>query len=310
MSTMTTLGKVDERVAMLSGGCWDQLIPVPDIRFSSIDQINIAGEPHIVRPVAQRQIATRLGIPHNYLSKCPVELQADNLNHWIGTERNDQLFFRMDGAEVRAIFTPRYQPVDNITVMERLDAMGYGPDTRVQVALDGEFFSLSLPDASKTFKINGDKMTPGISITNSEVGLSSLSIAAFVLRLVCTNGMVSKTEVTASYRHISTKILEEFPDVMGRVGSEVSMQQAKFRLSLESLVQNPESTIAAFNRQFQIREAEEAAVNWAYPQEIGVPATMFNVVNTYTKASQAPHITAESSHRLQRVGGAILGMVK
>jgi len=43
------------------------------------------------------------------------------------------------------------------------------------------------------------------------VGLASLSVAAFFLRVVCTNGMISKTEVSASYRHISLKTLGEFP---------------------------------------------------------------------------------------------------
>jgi hypothetical protein len=38
-------------------------------------------------------------------------------------------------------------------------------------------------------------MTPGVSVSNSEVGLACLSIAAFFLRLICTNGMVSATEV-------------------------------------------------------------------------------------------------------------------
>ena len=67
--------------------------------------------------------------------------------------------------------------------------------------------SLSIPDGRQTFNVYGEKMTPGISVSNSEVGLASLSIAAFMLRLVCTNGMISKTEVSASYRHVSAKIL-------------------------------------------------------------------------------------------------------
>jgi hypothetical protein len=87
----------------------------------------------------------------------------------------------------------------------------YEPDTRVQCSLDNEFMSLSIPDSKETFQFNGERMTPGISVSNSEVGLTSLSIAAFMLRLVCTNGMISKTEVSASYRHVSTKILSELP---------------------------------------------------------------------------------------------------
>ena len=36
-------------------------------------------------------------------------------------------------------------------------------------------------------RINGDKMIPVISVNNSEIeGLASLSMSAFILRLVCT----------------------------------------------------------------------------------------------------------------------------
>ena len=70
-------------------------------------------------------------------------------------------------SEVRAIFTPRYRPMDNFEVLERLDRLGYAPETRVQCCLDTEFLSLSIPDGSKTFAIDGDRITPGISISNS-----------------------------------------------------------------------------------------------------------------------------------------------
>jgi len=304
---LTTLGKVFDRVDAMSANCFDQSIVVPDISFDNLDIVRIAGEPHPLRPVAQRSISNRLGIPYPYLTRCPADVQAMNLNHWIKHEKNDQLLFRFDGKEVRAMFTTKYIPVDNFEVMERLDSLGYKPETPVQCHLDTEFMSLSIPDGQKAFDINGDKFKPGISISNSEVGLASLSIAAFVLRLVCTNGLVAKSDVSASYRHVSTKILLELPEIFGKVGSELSMQRGKFKLSLESPVDDPSKTIESFNRQFQLKEPERDAVEWAWPQEAG--ATMFNVVNTYTRAAAMEGLPAESSYRLQKVGGDILAMV-
>jgi hypothetical protein len=55
----------------------------------------------------QQSIAYRLGIPIYYLRKCPPGVQQLNLNHWIRLEKNGKLFFRFDGDEVKAIFTPR-----------------------------------------------------------------------------------------------------------------------------------------------------------------------------------------------------------
>ena len=171
--------------------------------------------------------------------------------------------------------------------------------------MDDEFMMVNIPDDRETFSIDGNRMTPGISISNSEVGLAALSISAFVLRLVCTNGMISKTEVTASYRHISTKILSEFPQVMSNVGQELGRQKNQFRLSLESKVDNPESTINSFNRQFQLGKEETEAVGWALPLEYG--ETMFNVVNVYTKAAQYQGLPAESSISCRRLEGRYWG---
>lgn len=308
MKNITTLEKVFDRIDRQSAKCYDELIDVKDIEFDKLDTIKIRGGVHPLRSIAQRSIAWRLGIPFNYLQKCPEDLQADQMMHWLQFEKNDQLFVRFDDQDVRAIFTPKYKPVDNFEVLTRLDEMGYSPDTECQCFLDGEFMLLSVMDGKQSFKVNGDKMTPGISVSDSEVGLASLSISAFFLRLVCTNGMVAKTEIAASFRHVSTKILNELPEIFSTVGEELSMQRGKFKLSLESHVDNPSGTIESFNRQFQLKEPEKEAVDWAWPQEAG--DTMFNVVNTYTRAAAMEGLPAESSYRLQKVGGNILAMVQ
>ena len=158
-------------------------------------------------------------------------------------------------------------------------------------------------------RINGDKMIPMISVNNSEIErLASLSVSAFILRLVCTNGMVSKTEISASYRHVSTKILDEFPATIDKVSYELGTQKHKIGLSMESPVDNHLQTIENFNRQFNLNQPQkEAVVEWAWPQE--AKDTMFAVVNTYTRASQFKGLSAENSYQLQRVGGNILGML-
>jgi len=305
---MTTLGRVSDRVNDLSMNCHDNLVKVEDISFDSLEKVKIANEPHFLRPLAQQSAACRLGIPINYLRKCPPEMQAYNMNYWMKKEKNEELFFRFDGEEVRAIFTPRYRPVDNFEVLEKLDSLEYGPETQVQCHLDAEFMLVSILDGNHAFSVNGERMTPGVSISNSEVGIASLSIAAFVLRLICTNGMISKTEVSASYRHVSLKILNEFPKILDNASLELGKQRDQFRLSIESKVDNPLATIESFNRQFQIPEKEREAVEWGWNQEPG--KSMFHVVNAYTRAAQFEGLPAEASFRLMKVGGMVLGMVK
>jgi hypothetical protein len=207
------------------------------------------------------------------------------------------------------VFTPRYVPMDNRAVLRKLDELGFGPETEVQCKLDNEFMMLNLPDAGGEFVLrDNDRMKPGISIGNSEVGIASLSIAAFILRLVCTNGMIAKTDMSSAYRHISSTVLDRFPEVMGYLSNQLARQKEQLRFSLQSPVDSPESTFTAFNRQFQLDQRERDAVEWGWIFEAG--DTMFHIINAYTKAAQYDELPAESVHRLQRVGGAILGMVR
>jgi len=152
---MTTLEKVCERAETIAIFYEDHPVKVKNIRFQSIEMLEILGEPHYLRPVAQQSIANRLGIPIQYLRKCPQEIQKLNLNYWIEKERNEELFLRFDRTEIRAIFTHRYIPTDNREVLERLRKLDYPLDTRVQCSLDGEFMMLNIPDGRETFAVNG-----------------------------------------------------------------------------------------------------------------------------------------------------------
>ncbi len=309
MKPMIPLQKVWDKVDAMSKNCVDALIPVPEISFLNMENVIISGKSHPLRNIAQRSICYRLGVPQQYLRKCPEDVQAYNLNHWIAKEKNNEMFFRFDGEDVRAVFTPKYSPVDNFEVLNQLDQLGYTPETEVQCQIDGEMMMLNIPDPSGEFVVMGnDRMRPGLSISNSEVGLAALCISAFILRLVCTNGMITKESHDNSYRHISSKILERFPEVLSGIASQLVQQQNRLRISAESKVAHPFATMDSFNRQFLLNDVEKLAVVWAWPFEQG--DTMFNVMNTYTKAAQYDELTTESAYRLQKVGGSILALVQ
>ena len=95
---------------------------------------------------------------------------------------------------------------------------------------------------------------------------------------------------------------------MRQIVYEADKGREQFRLSLESPVEDPISTISAFNRQFQVGKAPAEAVEWGYFLEPG--NTMFHVVNAYTRGAQEQTLSAEDSFLLERAGGLILAMVK
>ena len=243
-----------------------------------------------------------------YIKRCPGLSARLKLDYWLQQEKNEELFVRFDGNEVRAIFTPRYQPIDNFEIIEKLHTQGYADKTKVQCYLDKEMMVLNIPESDKTFNINADKMTPGISIHNSEVGLASVAFAAYILRLICTNGLIAPAEIgTNKYRHVSSRVLDEFPEIINSLASGLSDQQDKIKFSMGSSVDNPLQTIEQFNRQFQLGKSEKEAVTWAWQMEQGT--TMFAVIQAYTRSSQFEGLSAELSYRMQKVGGEILAMV-
>ncbi len=114
--------------------------------------------------------------------------------------------------------------------------------------------------------------------------------------------------MTAAYRHVFRRILDDFPSVFAGFSGQEARQQDQFKISLASRVEDPKATMQSFNKQFQLSELEQEAVAWGWIWEPG--GTMFNIVNAYTRRAMFRGLTAASSYRLQTVGGQILAMVK
>ena len=299
------------KVHAMSEHYFDETIPVMDMEFDGLEKMWIAGKQVGVLPSAQRLFANRLRVPYSYLARCPKELQARNLNYWIQQEkeRRETLFCRFDGDSLRAVFTDRYTAIDHMEILSRMVEYGFNPEVEVHYSLDQELLILKVPDFTRTFGFgDNDRIVPGISIANSEVGILAFSIEAYFLRLVCSNGLVSKTSVASKFKHVSRKALEEFPHILQQVVYESENSQSRFEISIQNRVDNPLATIGTFNRQFNITKKEAEAIEHAWEIEPGM--TMFHVLNAYTRAAQDTSLTSEESYKLERVGGLILSLVK
>ena len=290
---------------------YDEFMPVRDMSFESLDHMMISGQPVGVLPSAQRLLANRLRVPHSYLARCPKELQAQNLNYWIEQERKQRetFFCRFAGDQLRAVFTERYKAIDHMEILTKMLEYGFDPACEIQLSLDAEMMVLKVPEYERAFRLfEKDKIVPGISIANSEIGILALSIEAFYYRLICANGMIAKTAVDARYKHISRKVMDEFPMILEGVVSQSRHGQDRFMISTQTPVDSPMSTIETFAKQFQLSLEETEIVRQAYYLEQG--GTMFHVINAFTRAAQEPNLSAAEAYKLERTGGHILGLIK
>lgn len=306
-----TLENAIQTVHSMSANYHDETLPLMDMEFDSAAKMWVSGRQVEVLPSAQKLFSNRLRVPYSYLTRCPSDLQARNLNFWLMEEKKkrDTLFCRFDGNRLRAIFTDRYEPTDNMEVLSKMMEYGFSPSQEVRYSLGNEMLAVSVPDHSRAFQVLGkDKIVPGISIANSEVGILALTIDAFFYRLVCSNGLIAKTSVDAKYKHISRRGIENFNIALENVISQSRHAQNSFHISTQTPVSNAIASIETFARQFQLPQAETEIVKQAYFVEEG--ATMFHIINAFTRAAQFPELAIEASHQLERIGGAILGMVK
>ena len=231
----TTLHNAGQMVNEMATNYQDDTVALSDMWFSGLDKMTISGQEIELLPSAQRLFAGKLRVPITYLERCSFQLQAHNLNYWLEQEKRqrDTLFCRFDANKLRAVFTDRYKVLDNTEIIEKMGAYGISPDTEVHLNLNQSLMVVKVPDYSRTFDIDEDRMVPGIAVSNSEIGMLAFSVEAYFYRLVCTNGLISKTQVASKFRHVSRRAIEEFGGILSQVIHESRHNQHQLRTSTQ-----------------------------------------------------------------------------
>lgn len=151
---------------------------------------------------AHDQLASRLGIPAKYYDKMVADapdLWAYNVNHWLNAQPARRMVRTMNGT-VRAFLSDRYRPLENedlaeviLPVMQKLDLMILSceiTERRMYIKAVDARITKDVPTGRKMgdgSHVFFDTMSPAITISNSEIGLGSLSIETAVWTHLCTN---------------------------------------------------------------------------------------------------------------------------
>jgi hypothetical protein len=306
---MVKFGQVRESVINQAKNFHDEIVPLKDVQFDSLKSVRIGDQQHPLRMHGAMGMAARLHVPHSYLERCDGQLQAINLNYWVEKQKanSSDLFIRFDGDEVRAVFSTRYRALDNIQIINELAGLGITEDADVQCYMDDKFMMLNIPSPSRKLSLlKRDEVMPGVSVSNSEIGLASFSVAAFMLRLICTNGMISKSHMAkTSYRHVSTKVLEQLPTILQDATSSLDLLTHSLKEAAKVKVEDPEEKIVELNEQYMLNDNQKEAVIWAIPQEIKKTNSMYNIIQVFTRAVQHSSLNSLEKYRLQSIGGEI-----
>lgn len=299
------LGEAREIVEKTASEQHDDFFPASAISFENWDTVLINHKPFEVGRSAKRLLSVKLGVPAPYMDRCPKDLQATNLNYWLRQQdQRKPMFCRFSGDKLRAIFSDRYQPLDNKDVLSQITM---DESTKVRFRMDEEMMALSIPDPNGRFAVApGDEMLPGISVINSEVGLRAYCVEAFFLRLICTNGMISTEAVSKKFRHVSLRGVDGFHEAIHLLTEETRMLKGSAAVALTQNVPDPMRLIEKLGKRFVLSKKEIELVQGHYQG----PDTMWQVVNAFTATAKDSGMSVDDQYRYERVGGQVLALCR
>jgi hypothetical protein len=148
---------------------------------------------------AHAQMASKLSIPKVYydrMMKQSPDLLAENVNHWLDERQDETSLIRTLRGQMRAFLSSRYRIVDNhdilAMVLPELSEMGSGIKiASCQVTDERMYLKVINTDIEAAIAV-GDPVQAGFILSNGEIGNSSISVEPFIMRLVCTNGLILK----------------------------------------------------------------------------------------------------------------------
>lgn len=178
-----------------------------------------------ILPLAHQQIAAYTGIPRDYYDRMlngrtgfdrnrtvkvieapRPSLLASNVNTWFKANPRRRMI-RTLATGARAFLSDRYQRIENEEIAEAaLPVLADLPGVQIvssEVTDQRLYIHFVVPTIEGEVKV-GDVVQAGGIISNSEVGLGSVSVSGLLWRLICLNG--AKTTDAFRRNHVGRKI--------------------------------------------------------------------------------------------------------
>ena len=161
----------------------------------------IGNTPFQLNENAHRQLGLQLKIPAPYYERMRAEnpgLLMANVNGWFQQSPDTRRMVRTLDGTARAILSDRYRRIDNYEVAQTvLPIISEMQGARIESCelTDTRMYIKVVNERIQTEVVPGDIVQAGILISNSEVGMGSVSVKPLIYRLVCTNGMVADVGV-------------------------------------------------------------------------------------------------------------------
>lgn len=314
------------------------VVNLQSLQFSSSGQVLVPGQGVLeMTPWARQQLGSEIGVRWDkfFGNSSPDVIQSAVKNHL--ASRNTPVLRKVISRKhtntrassngiLRAFVGPTYSELPDVQILDRmehsigktrLDEMGF---YHVDMTDKGTFMSIVYKDAVDLLggRDATDSAYYGLRIRNSEVGAFSLVGDGYLLKLVCTNGMLAGFSedrwLYKRHRNLDEEVLDELLDgLFTRLQSGRDEIEGANRMLKGTIVDNPAEDIRGFMRRNHRPKAEQDAAVKALCEDIGidVPAdendigqrTAFDITQGIARLGMSLRKIPERQHEIEQLAG-------
>lgn len=310
------------------------------LQFSSAGQVLVPGQGVLeMTPWARQQLGAEIGVRWDkfFRDMAPDQIQTAVTNHLsargydtlkkvIGRRHRKGNEKASSVGSLRAFVSPSYAEITDVQLMDgirksispsQLNEMGFFKFTTTD---RGTFLSLVCKEPVNLLGDRGvDEIAYyGTQIRNSEVGAYSIIGDGYLLRLVCSNGMmVGFTEDRWLYRrhhHIDSTLLNALLEKLfvQMIANKDNIVKSN-RILESTVIENPNKEIRAFLKKHHRPKVEQDSAVKAMYEDLGVPQpeddedakprTAYNVMQGIARLGMVSRNAPERQHEIEMIAG-------
>jgi len=286
-------------------GTGGALVPINQELVKDLPQANLMEHAH-------DQLLSRLDFQKKTFDKLPAKLQILNLNYLIQNHYDKEVLLRcIDGDQVRGLLSTDYSPFDDLELVEAL--AGFPDIDQANVRWDYSddkvlHCQITFPSTATEIRV-GDVVETGLHITNSAVGVRSVTIAALTRVLLCSNMAIGDGGGGGffRFRHVGDpdRLRDHVKNAIESAKISTIKMVEQFRASVNKAIEEPATYLENLAKD-KTNDMTQAQFKAALNAFLEAPEpNLWGVTNAITKAAHT-NFGGEARYEMERLGAKVL----